>query len=391
MNNTKKQRPPFKQKKRGNNKNFASTLDPQKLIKKSSDVVEETHTPAWSYASTSLHDDLKANLERRGYTHPTPIQEQCLDAGLSGRDIMGIASTGTGKTAAFLIPIVHQMLTKKENVQSLIVVPTRELAIQVEEEFRLLTQRLNLTSACFIGGRSTDSDIKKLRNKFDVIIGTPGRLLDLYNQRALKLHTITTFVLDEFDRMLDMGFLQDIKKILGGLKNRKQTLFFSATVDPAQKNLINEILHDPVKVMIQPKIAASDRVDQELIKVQNGENKFDKLLHLISDDSFHKVLIFAETKRIVNQVSKQLVKSGIKSDMIHGNKSQNYRQNALKQFSAGKVQVLVATDVAARGLDVSDVSHVINYQMPRTMDSYIHRVGRTGRAGKTGQAYTFVD
>lgn len=387
----------YRSSKKTNNKKqrskFESNLDPNDLIQKSvkAETKEVEFSPSWSYDTTALDSRLKVNIARKGYKYPTPIQEQTLSPGLAGRDVLGIASTGTGKTAAFLIPIIHQMLTNRKPTKALVVVPTRELAIQVEEEFKSLTTGMGLFSITLIGGRSTQQDALKLRKSVDLIVGTPGRLIDLHNQRSLRLDTIDKFILDEFDRMLDMGFLNDIRKILKALTQRKQTMFFSATLDSTQDSLIKEILSNPVKVAIEPTIKSSDRVDQELVRLKKGENKFERLLTMLNHDSFHKVLVFAETKRIVNQVSKQLTKDGVKSDMIHGNKSQNYRQNALRSFTEGKVKVLVATDVAARGLDVSDVSHVINYQMPRTMDSYIHRVGRTGRAGKTGQAFTFVD
>ncbi|WP_258105088.1 DEAD/DEAH box helicase [Marinoscillum sp. MHG1-6] len=377
--------------KKGNNRRAPSTLNPELLVRKATAHKEEARTPAWNYEATELHPLLKRNLSKRGYTHPTPIQEQCLQPATQGRDILGIAGTGTGKTAAFLIPIVQQLLENPKTTRALIIIPTRELALQVTEEFDMVAAQLNFRASCFIGGRSISSDLARLKQPNHVVIATPGRLLDLNNQRALSLGQFNTLVLDEFDRMLDMGFLQDVKKILKGLTSRKQTMFFSATMDKKQRALINDILTNPVEIMIEQRIAASDRVDQELIKVQPGRNKFDMLLQLIQNNDFSRVMIFAETKRVVNQVSKKLGQSGVRSDVIHGNKSQSYRQNALKMFSSGKVQVLVATDVAARGLDVSDVSHVINYQMPQTMDSYIHRIGRTGRAGKHGRAFTFVD
>ena len=391
MNETRKKPISKNFKKRNSKVKPTSSIDPEQLIRRSTTSKVVAHQPKWSYDTLDLHPSLKKNLASKGYIVPTPIQEKCIESAISGRDILGLASTGTGKTAAFLIPMIQQMLMGRQTIQSLIVVPTRELALQVEEEFTMLARGLNFRSISFIGGRSTQNDIKKLDSTYDVIIGTPGRLIDLHNQKALRLENITMFILDEFDRMLDMGFLNDVKKILSKLKSRKQTMFFSATMDTAQQRIIDEILTNPVFVKVEQQITASERVNQSIIRLSNGESKFEKLLSMIREEAFQKVLVFAETKRTVNQVGKMLAKHGVSSEMIHGNKSQNYRQHALKQFSDGKVQVLVATDVAARGLDVSDVSHVINYQMPRTMDSYIHRVGRTGRAGKSGHAFTFVD
>jgi ATP-dependent RNA helicase RhlE len=334
---------------------------------------------------------IKKNLAKLNYSHPTPVQEQCLEPAMEGKDILGIAGTGTGKTAAFLLPIIAQLLVDDTGNRALVVVPTRELALQVTTEFNQLSAGSNLKSVCFIGGTNGGADLKKLRQQYHLVIGTPGRLLDLYQQKALNLSAYSTLVLDEFDRMLDMGFLQDVRKLLHGLSNRQQTMFFSATIEKSHRALIEELLKDPVQVRISQGTHASDRVNQEIVKLEAGSDKFEMLLNLIQNQDFSKVLIFAETKRMVDKVGKQLNKSGIRSDVIHGNKSQNYRIKALHKFSKGKVQVLVATDVAARGLDVDDISHVINYQVPRTMDAYIHRIGRTGRAGRSGKAITFVD
>lgn len=373
-------------------KRNVSKLNPDLLVKKSTPVKEvTTKAPAWTFADAPIDAAIKRNLANRGYEFPTQIQEQSLEPALKGRNILGLASTGTGKTAAFLIPIVEHLLSGASSKRALIVVPTRELALQVLQEFEVIASGMNLRASCFIGGLRIESDLLKLRKTNEVVIGTPGRLLDLSNQGALKLNEFSTLVLDEFDRMLDMGFIQDIRKIVGRLTNRKQTMFFSATADKALRPIIESMIENPVEIQIEQAIAASDLVDQKLIRVQSGADKFKMLLDLIKPDEFRKVLIFAESKRTVNQVGKKLNQSGVNSEVIHGNKSQNYRIKALQQFSTGKVRVLVATDVAARGLDVTDVSHVINYQMPRTMDSYIHRVGRTGRAGKYGQAFTFVD
>ncbi|HBH23451.1 MAG TPA: ATP-dependent helicase [Cytophagales bacterium] len=398
MNHTKKRNKnyarPSKRRSSGGKRNMTS-INPDQLMRMAQKPVKEIetpeHQPAWQYEATSLSPAIKANLARLGYTTPTPIQEQTVFPAIDKRDVLGIAGTGTGKTAAFLIPIISQLLVDHKNTRALVVVPTRELALQVDREFQQLSKGMQLKASCFIGGTKVNVDLNRLRKLNHIIIGTPGRLLDLAYRKALKLNDFSTLVLDEFDRMLDMGFLPDVQKILAAMSSRQQTMFFSATIEKSQRELIGEILTNPVEAYVSQGYSASDQVQQEVIRLENGSKKFDVMLDMIREDHFKKVLIFAETKRVVNQLDKQLYKSGIRCDVIHGNKTQNYRVKALKKFTDGKVQVLVATDVAARGLDVSDVSHVINYQLPRTMDSYIHRIGRTGRAGKQGTAITFVD
>ncbi|MEZ5071942.1 MAG: DEAD/DEAH box helicase [Bacteroidales bacterium] len=330
------------------------------------------------------------NLRAKGYERPTEIQDKTLESLLDGRDLLGIAKTGTGKTGAFLVPIVQHMLESNRNLQALVLVPTRELALQVQEEFQSMTKGLRLYSACFIGGTNINKDLHILRKRQDVVIGTPGRLLDLQSRRALDLGQFTTLVLDEFDRMLDMGFIHDIKRILGMMDRRNQNMLFSATLDTSQQGIIDSILRDPVTVKVSEGNVSADGIDQDVIRVAPGEDKFRKLVDLLHRDGFDKVLLFEETKHRVNRLCVRLNKSGIQAVQIHGNKSQNARQQALSAFKSGKVRVLVATDVAARGLDIQDVSHVVNYQVPLTHDSYIHRIGRTGRAGKGGMAYTFV-
>jgi ATP-dependent RNA helicase RhlE len=248
-----------------------------------------------------------------------------------------------------------------------------------------------LYSECFIGGTDVRKDIVKLRKPYHIVIGTPGRILDMVRQRAIDLNQFSTLVLDEFDRLLDMGFSPDILKIVDGMHNRKQTILFSATENKSQKTLISKLLNSPVEVRLKNGNLTGDNIDQEIIRVSQGENKMEILLNLIKDPAFEKVLIFADTKRRVSRICKNLRQAGIKADEIHGDKSQNYRINALEAFKNRKIKVLVATDVAARGLDIVNVSHVINFQQPQCMDSYIHRIGRTGRAGKSGKAYTFVN
>ncbi|MGB0177902.1 MAG: DEAD/DEAH box helicase, partial [Owenweeksia sp.] len=337
----------------------------------------EPYTATRTFADLPIHHSLKSTIARKGFTRPTEIQDKTMDHLLAGRDLLGIAQTGTGKTAAFLVPLINRLLEGQGNFQTLVLVPTRELAIQVEEEFKSLTAGLKLYSSCFIGGTNINRDLQTLRRKSHLVVGTPGRLMDLYQRRALRFSDFSVLILDEFDRMLDMGFNKDVMRIAEAIPKRKQTLLFSATLDKQQQVFIDRLLRNPAEVKVSSGETTNDHIDQEIIKVPEGEDKFQILLEMLARPDFEKVLIFAETKRWVSRVSKKLGKSGIQSDEIHGNKSQNYRQSALERFKTGKVQVLVATDVAARGLDVTDVTHVINYQLPSSLDSYIHRIGRT--------------
>ncbi len=368
-----------------------STLDPSLLVKEANhSVVDKVFQSERQISDLPISAKLIQALEAKGYQKPTEIQDRTLETLLTGRDLLGIAQTGTGKTGAFLVPIIEQLLHNRVNPYALVVVPTRELALQVEEEFRSMAKGLGLYSACFIGGTNINNNLKALQRNSHVVIATPGRLLDLTDRKAINLGKFKTLVLDEFDRMLDMGFIKDVKRILDGMPQRTQTMLFSATLDKSQQSMINSILNDHVTVKVSTGDSSGDAIDQEVIRLKPGEDKFKILANMLSDQEFKKVLLFEETKHRVSRLCMKLNKSGIQAEQIHGNKSQNARQNALKAFKQGRVQVLVATDVAARGLDVSDVSHVINYQVPQTHDSYIHRIGRTGRAGKIGKAYTFV-
>jgi ATP-dependent RNA helicase RhlE len=320
------------------------------------------------------------------------VQEKTLEPLLAGKNLIGVARTGTGKTGAFLIPIIHRLLKANKNFNTLVLAPTRELAVQIEEEFKSLTKGMGLHSACFIGGTNLNRDLNTLGKRKHLVVGTPGRLLDLAQRKALYFKDFEVLVLDEFDRMLDMGFAADVERITRAMTKRQQTLLFSATLNQAQMPLIKKMVGaNAEQVKVSNGEVTAEHIDQETIKLNEGEDKFTHLLKMLANDDFGKVLVFAETKRWVSRVNKKLHQNGISTDEIHGNKSQNYRQKALDKFKKGSIQVLVATDVAARGLDVSDVSHVINYQLPASMDSYIHRIGRTGRAGKTGKAYTFVN
>ena len=368
-----------------------STLDPSLLVKEADHaVIEKVFRSDRLVSELPIDIKLKQALDLKGYKRPTEIQDRTLETLMEGRDLLGIAQTGTGKTGAFLIPIIEKLLHRRVNPYALIVVPTRELALQIEEEFKSMAKGVGLYSACFIGGTNINRDLQNLRRNSHVVIATPGRLLDLTDRRAIDLGKFKTLVLDEFDRMLDMGFIRDVNRILEGMKQRNHTMLFSATLDRSQQSMINKILKNPVTVKVSTGNSSGDGINQEVIRLKPGEDKFKVLREMLSQNEFKKVLLFEETKHRVSRLCLKLNKAGIQADQIHGNKSQNARQNALKAFKQGRVQVLVATDVASRGLDVSDVSHVINYQVPQTHDSYIHRIGRTGRAGKIGKAYTFV-
>lgn len=370
-----------------------STLDPNLLVQKATVVASErTITVATKFEDMQLQSQLKSNIQKMGFVSPTEIQDKTFDRLVEGANLIGIANTGTGKTGAFLIPILENLLRNKDQkFQSLIVVPTRELALQVYDEFKKLSEGLKLRAACYIGGTNIEKDIRSLNNYFDLVIGTPGRLLDLCNRGNLKLGRFEVLVLDEFDKMLDMGFIRDVRELINGMKQRRQTLLFSATKDPKQQTIINEIVTNPFLVEIHSGDSSSKNVDQDIIRVQEGQDKYRLLLDVLANPGFDKVILFTETKHLANRLSQKLIDSGITSDRIHGNKSQNYRINALDKFKNGSIRVLVATDVAARGIDVNNVALVVNYQLPMDFDTYIHRIGRTGRAGKTGTAYTFVD
>jgi ATP-dependent RNA helicase RhlE len=387
-NNNPRKSKPFN---RGRNQQAVSTLDPHLFVKKAIPLSESRYESERTIQDLPVDARIKTNLLSKGYLKPTEIQDRTIEALLAQNDLLGIAQTGTGKTGAFLIPVVNGLIGTKPAHQVLVVVPTRELAVQVEEEYTSIVKGLSMRSNCFIGGTSVGRDIATLRQPVHVVIGTPGRLTDLARQGALRFNNFTTLILDEFDRLLDMGFSKDIQFIVKSMNNRKQTILFSATEEKNQQALIRELLRKPVEVRVSKGKATGDHIDQEIVRVEAGETKMEVLLRMVRDRSFQKVIVFAETKRNVSTVRKNLHQSGIRVDEIHGNKSQNYRLKALNDFKSGKIQVLIATDVAARGLDISEVTHVINYQQPKDFDSYIHRIGRTGRAGKGGKAFTFVN
>ena len=354
---------------------------------------EVAYVPQNAFSDFQITPELKTAVLKKGYVTPTPIQDQTIPHILAGKDVFGIANTGTGKTAAFLIPLLNKVrLNPREKV--LIIVPTRELAIQIEEELRGFTAGLTgsrIYSVCCVGGASIGKQIASLKHPYNFIIGTPGRLKDLIERRMIMLSTFNTVVLDEADRMLDMGFVADMRFVVSQMPKTRHTLFFSATLSSDIEKLIKDFLRDPVRVSVKTGDTAKS-VDQDIVRIKNHGEKIDVLHELLSKkEEFNKVLIFGRTKHGVENLAQALGRRGIKVESIHGNKNQSQRQRALGNFKDNRAQVLVATDVAARGLDIADVSHVINYDLPATYDDYVHRIGRTGRAGKVGKALTFVE
>jgi ATP-dependent RNA helicase RhlE len=345
----------------------------------------------------SLHiiDPILKALKEEGYVTPTPIQQQAIPIVLKGTDLLGCAQTGTGKTAAFAIPIMQLLHAnppheKKKKIRCLIVTPTRELAIQIGESFKTYGRHLPLTSTVIFGGVNQGSQVTALQRGIDILVATPGRLLDLMNQGHISFKDIEIFVLDEADRMLDMGFIHDVKKIIATLPHKRQSLFFSATMPPEIVKLSHTILHHPVKVEVTPVSSTADTIKQFIYFVDKG-NKPDLLLELLKDKKIKTALVFTRTKHGADKVVKVLIKNHIKAEAIHGNKAQNARQRALSNFKAQTTRVLVATDIAARGIDVDDLQFVINFEMPNIPETYVHRIGRTGRAGAEGTAFSFCD
>jgi len=349
-----------------------------------------------SFSNLKLIEPILSSIKDEGYVMPTPIQFKAIPLILERRDIMGCAQTGTGKTAAFAIPIIQLLcndmrpVNGKRPIRSLILTPTRELAIQIGESFATYGKNTSLKYKVVYGGVSQSGQVEALRTGIDVLVATPGRLLDLISQNYVKLDTIQLFVLDEADRMLDMGFLHDVKQIISKLPSRRQSLFFSATMPPAIIKLAGTILINPARVEVTPSSTTVSIVDQSVYFVDK-ENKKHLLLEVITQQNIERALVFTRTKHGADKVAKELIKAGIKAQAIHANKSQNARQTALNNFKTKLTRVLVATDIAARGIDIDDLTHVINYDLPNIPESYVHRIGRTGRAGASGSAIAFCD
>lgn len=366
-------------------------IHPSKFINKAVPVVEETsYEPQHHFADFPFGPQLHGNIKDKGYELPSAIQDQAIPQVLGGRDVIGLANTGTGKTAAFLLPLIERLSGLTIRPAVLIVAPTRELAQQIDEQFRDFSRGMNLYSTLIVGGVNIDRQIRDLRRRPHVIIGTPGRLKDLLSRHELPIKNVAFLVLDEADRMLDMGFLPDIRRLVTALPEDRQTLFFSATITPEITHLTHEFLKNPVTISVRTS-ETSEHVEQDVIETRDKAHKLELLTDMLREDTYKKVLIFGETKFGVQRLSDYLDKRGIPSVAIHGNKNQSQRQRALKQFKDEHVRVLVATDVAARGLDIPNVSHVINFDTPQTYEDYVHRIGRTGRGGARGHAHTFIE
>ncbi len=348
-----------------------------------------------SFHELGLADPLRRALDTENHVAPTPIQAQAIPHLLEGRDLLGVAQTGTGKTAAFVLPILHRLAEEKANleprmVRALILAPTRELVVQIGERARAYGRHLHLRHATILGGVGLQPQIRSLSRGVDMLIATPGRLLDLVAQRHVRLDKVSHLVLDEADRMLDMGFIRDVRRIVALLPRVRQSLLFSATMPGDVEALANDILHMPIRVDVAPQTVTADRIEQRVFFVDTaGKRKL--LTGLLSDPAMSRVIVFTRTKHGADRVAEQLEKSGIMAEAIHGNKSQGARQRALDEFRSGRSRVLVATDIAARGIDVPDISHVINYEIPQDAESYVHRIGRTARAGAEGIALSFCD
>ena len=371
------------------NAQLINAVKASQFAQKTSSVKQTEYISKHRFQDFPVSDQLKRNIGYKNYDSPTPIQDQAIPAILNGQDVIGIANTGTGKTAAFLVPLIDKVF-KNRNERIFILAPTRELAVQIDEELRDFTKGMNIYSALCIGGSNMYRQKMDLRRRPNFVIGTPGRIKDLVKERALDLSQFNNVVLDETDRMVDIGFIMDIKYLISLLPKKRQSLFFSATVSGKVREILENFVHDAVTISVKQQDTA-ENVDQEIVKVANRGRKVDQLHDMLIQKGFDKILIFGRTKWGVQKLADELVNRGFKAGAIHGNKAQNQRQRVLNQFKTSEINILLATDVASRGLDIPDVSHVINYDMPATYEDYIHRIGRTGRANKRGVALTFID
>lgn len=350
---------------------------------------EAPYEPTHQFTDFGVHEIIEKNLRDKNFTTPTPIQDQSIPHGLRGEDVIGIANTGTGKTIAFALPVLHKILTDPQ-ARAIIMAPTRELAQQIDAECRVVAQNSGIVSAVLIGGTAMGPQLGTLRRNPRLVIGTPGRIKDHLERGSLKLQNFNIAVLDEVDRMLDMGFVNDMKDILAHMDNERQSFFYSATITPTVEDLMQQFMRNPVKISVKTGVT-SDNVEQDVVHYSSPTERIEKLHDLLNEEVVEKSLVFGETKRGVERLANDLLARGFKVDAIHGGKSQGQRQRALNKFKKSEVTILVATDVAARGIDVKDVTHVINYETPQTYDDYIHRVGRAGRAGRKGYAFTFIE
>ena len=372
---------------RGSRNKMVSTIDPQKLVKKATQTKEDEFVSTLTFTDFNLHEKLERNITSKGYKRPTEIQEKSMSSLIEGNDMIGIAATGTGKTGAFLIPIIHQMLEDK-NTTALVVVPTRELAQQVQDEYRSLTNGLEFHSSCFIGGTNVGKDITNARRNNRFIVATPGRLNDLIDRGALTLHHTSILVLDEFDRMLDMGFVNDILKISELLPPQKQTLFFSATMDGKIKQLAKKLLNNPKEINLA--IAKPAEGINQVAFLVYDLYKIQLLEHYLNHQEVKNMIVFASRKVQVDQITRKLGQLGFSVVAMHSDKTQEERNEAIRLFKSGKYEILVATDIVSRGIDIDDLSHVVNFDVPSDAADYVHRIGRTARAGKDGAGITFI-
>lgn len=364
------------------------SFDPSQFINKNPvELKEEIYKSKNKFSEFGFHADIAKTVAKLGIENPSPIQDQSIPHIMMGKDVIGIAETGTGKTAAFLLPLIQKTLTER-NQQTLILTPTRELALQAEAEFRKFGAGFKLYATSCVGGTSIRPQIRALKRNNHFVIGTPGRILDLINRGDLRPDRITNVVLDEADRMLDMGFIHDMRKILENVRKERQTLFFSATMTDEANRLVNDFMKDPVTVSVRKK-DVTDSIAQDIVPYEHA-HKFDTLMKLLENDELKRVIVFGAMKHSVEKLSQELTRNGVKADSIHGNKSHGQRQRSLGAFKSGNARVLVATDVAARGIHVDNVTHVINYDLPGTFEDYVHRIGRTGRGIEKGKALTFV-
>lgn len=364
------------------------SIHPSKFIQKATPSAEHTYQTQHAFGDFPLARTLAGNLVRRKFSTPSPIQDQTILPALEGRDIIGIADTGTGKTLAFSLPVLHKLIMDKKS-HALIIAPTRELAEQILTECKKLIEGERLRYALLIGGMPMYKQLKELSGRPQLVIGTPGRIKDHLDRETISLRFFNLFVLDEVDRMLDMGFVRDIRTIMSRLAPVRQSFFFSATMVPKVRTLIDEFSNDPLFVSVKTG-NTSDQVEQNIVHYSSAEDKWKKLTAILEANAPEKMLIFEETKRGANTLGKKLLAQGFSADAIHGNKSQPQRKRILDKFRTGKTRILVATDVAARGIDVADIAYVINYATPQSYSDYVHRIGRAGRAGKQGFALTFL-
>lgn len=369
--------------------NKKEVINPAKFVKAACPAKEAEYVAENKFSDFDVAPILKKNIVSRGFKEPSPIQDQSIPKGLEGRDVIGVANTGTGKTMAFAIPVLDKLL---KNTQSRVIImaPTRELAQQILEEIKTLTRGGKLYHALLIGGASMHVQLKDLKRNPRIVIGTPGRIQDHIQKKKLDLSKFDMVVLDEVDRMLDMGFIKDMRSILSKLNKKRQSFFFSATMEDKVRTLINDFSNNPIMISVKTG-DTSDNVEQNVVKYKSQDQKIERLHEILNENRKNKVLIFDATKRGVDKLSKKLVKRGFRADAIHGNKSQRQREKALARFKTNQTTILVATDVAARGIDVPDITYVINYSTPQSYDDYVHRIGRAGRAGKIGHALTFID